>query len=561
MNHSTLFINLDSLVELSNKLNSSRNIEFILNSVILSLMGKLGYFRGGAFAVGKSLNNLQPIVVKGKIHKNLINGFVKKVSYLIPFDKAFHLSLSNKTLKVALQTTDKRIFILIFVSRFKKKELSPEERHYLSLVLNMTSNALEIATSYENLYKTNFELQKRNQLLTTILEINKDHSIYLSKEEITNQIKFRIFGQLIVTKFAIFYEELGKIDKLLNTLSVKIPNKIIEYCLSLSDLLDVNKNKKSIPKEHLDFLLKNEIQFILPLVYHNQTRGAILFGKKFIDIPYTEEDMDFMKALGSSVAIAFENCRLLSEELKRKQYEMELQLALEIQKNLLPKEIPSLEKVEVWGFSKPSRFVGGDYFDIILPNESTLFFAIADVSGKGIPASLLMANVQSALRALVRLDLSLYEMVNHINSVIFQNTTSDKFITFFLGKLDLRSFKLQYINAGHNPPIFLSNSTKEVKFLSKGGYFLGFMNSPIDYEIGEECLQPNDFVLLYTDGVTECTNYKGREFGMRRLEEFVRENSNLDVKSFCDLLHKTIMNYCRRKDLGDDLSIVALKVK
>jgi serine phosphatase RsbU (regulator of sigma subunit) len=125
----------------------------------------------------------------------------------------------------------------------------------------------------------------------------------------------------------------------------------------------------------------------------------------------------------------------------------------------------------------------------------------------------------------------------------------------------LQTLLLQYINAGHNPPIYFSNSTRKIKFLSSGGYFLGFMNSPLDYEIGEEFLQANDFVLLYTDGVTECTNYKGKEFGMNRLVEFVMGNSKLDVKSFCDALYKTIVKYCQRKDLDDDVSVVGLKVK
>ncbi|ROL57019.1 hypothetical protein D9V84_06230 [Bacteroidetes/Chlorobi group bacterium Naka2016] len=562
MNFATLFINLDSLVELSNKLNSSRNVEFILNSVVLSLMGKLGFLRGGAFIVNYETKSINEVVSKGRFDRTILEQFLQGISKEENFDNIYYISKSQNDLKIAIRISDGSLVILVFDSRVRKSDLNPEENHYLSLVLNMTANALEIAKSYDILQKTNLELSKRNQLLTTIFELSRDFSHLLSKGEIVNHIKFRILGQLMVTKFALFYSENDKIEELVNYFDNSLPNKLIEYCLSLNRLLVLRNAEQDYPNEIIEFLKENGVQIISPLTYHNQTRGAMLLGRKYIDKPFTDEDINFIQALGNTVILAIENSRLFQEEINKKQIEKELQLALEIQKNLLPKEIPSFNKIDIWGVSYPAKIVGGDYFDIILPDENHLYFAIADVSGKSIPASLLMANVQSALRLLVRLNLPLLEIINQINSIIYHNTTAEKFITFFLGKLNLETFCLEYINAGHNPPIMLTEGTiQKTKFLSEGGLFLGFQDSPLEYEVGKEYLKKGDFILLYTDGVVECTNFEGKEFGVERLIDFLKSNSNLKAKIFCESLFKHICKYCDNVELSDDVSIVALKVK
>jgi sigma-B regulation protein RsbU (phosphoserine phosphatase) len=524
-------------------------------------MGKLGFLRGGAFIISNDFTKIEEIVVKGQIDKNVILEHIEELSRLPIFEEKFHIKFSSNILLVTLKLTDNRFVLLCFVSRLKKADYLPDEQHYLSLVLNMTANALDITINYENLYKTNIELQRRNQLLTTIFEINRDFSLYLSKDQISSHFKYRIFGQLLVTRFALYYEENGKIEEILNNLSGEISTEFIDFCLSLDNLLIVEIDRKKIPERFHSFLSMNEIQIILPLIYHNQTRGVLILGKKYINETFTKEDINFIQALGNTFTIAIENCRLVNEEIRKKQIEKELQLALEIQQNLLPQKIPTFERVELWGFTTPAKIVGGDYFDIIQSDRQFLYLAMADVAGKGIPASLLMANVQSALRLLVSLDLSLQQIVNYINSIIYHNTTPEKFITFFLGKLNLETLCLEYINAGHNPPILFQKQQKKIKNLTIGGLFLGFIDSPLDYQVGCEILGKDDFLLIYTDGVTECKNSLEEEFGVGRLVEFILNNSHKTAKSFCENLFNQIVSYCETKELGDDVSLLALKIK
>ncbi len=560
MNLSQHFLNLDSLVELSNKLNSSRNLEFILNTILLSLMGKLGFFRGGSFICHKG-KIIQEIVVKGSLDRSVVNFFAQDICRYGEIDKKVQVIFSENFLHIILPFTNEDFVLLILESRFKKSDFTTEENHYLQLVSNMAANALEIASHYQNLYRTNIELQKRNQLLSTLFEINKDFSFYFNKEQIISQLRYRILGQLLVNKFAVFYKENDTIVELLNTLNFVPQINVLSSLFQFGCLTFIDDSPVTIPEVLKEFLTQNQIQIISPMKFQNITRGVLLLGKKYTNQQYTEEDLNFIEAIGNTVILSIENFRLLQEEIKKKNIEKELQLALEIQQNLLPKELPKSENFDLWGISIPAKIVGGDYFDFIQTNHNKLYLAIADVSGKGIPASLLMANVQSTLRILTKMNLSLFDIINHINSIVYKNTTSEKFITFFLGELNIQTLEFKYINAGHNPPVLFRKETGEYIYLTKGGLFLGFLDSPVDYEIGCINLMKNDLLLLYTDGVIECENQNQVEFGIKKLEEFIGLNHFKISKDLCNLLLEEVIDYCGTNEFKDDFSLVVLKIK
>lgn len=559
MNSQQFFISLDSLVELSNKLNSSRNIQFIVNTVILSLMGKLGYLRGGAFFVDDNANVCEEIVIKGNLNRENLKVLLRKFSSLEFDEKKYLTNFLDGNLVILIKNFNQKNLLLVLDARFKKCSLTNEEQRYLTLVLNMAVNALELAYNYEILFRTKIELERRNQLLSTLFEINKDFSSSLTIEQILNHLRYRILGQLLVNKFAVYYYDNGRPVELISTFDVSIKEDDLEILFSFDKIQIVNEelNNQNLPLS----ILNNQVKIISPMKYQNSTRGILLLGKKYNNQPFANEDLHFIEAFGNIVILSIENARLIEEEISKKQLEKELQLALEIQSNLLPKNFPILQNLEVYGFTVPSKIVGGDYFDILNYSESLIYVAIADVAGKGIPASLLMANVQSALHLLVKLDLNLVDIVNNINSIIYRNTTADIFITFFLGKLDLNNFEFSFVNAGHNPPLLYKKQSKNFISLTNGTLFLGFLESPLDIEVGKVNLEKGDLLFLYTDGVVECEDSNGIEFGIANLKTFIKNNYYRNSKEFCELLYEEILRHCGSAQMKDDISCVALKIK
>jgi sigma-B regulation protein RsbU (phosphoserine phosphatase) len=202
--------------------------------------------------------------------------------------------------------------------------------------------------------------------------------------------------------------------------------------------------------------------------------------------------------------------------------EREAAEAAAIQEKLLPREIRRMHGYKIAGTWQSAGLVGGDYFDILALSEATTAFCIADVAGKGMPAALLMSNLQAAVRGLASPALAPELLCNRLNSLIYRNTASDRFITFFYAQLEAPARRVTYVNAGHNPP-FLLHADGSHERLREGGAVLGVFASR-NYDLGSVQLSPGDRLILYTDGVTEACNAAGEEFGEARLLCLLQEN-------------------------------------
>lgn len=556
--HST--INLDSLVDLSNKLSRANNKHFILNTALLSIMGKIAFLRGSAFIYSSETNSFFPLITKGKSKPEPIplsffkNRNLEKIQENIFWEKTSH------SIYILLSYQDSINSLLFLESRLLRKQPSPQELHYINLVSTLTSNALAIAENYDRLVQTKLNLEKQNQLLSTLFEISRDFSSLISKEQILSHLKYRIMGQLLVNRFAVFIKNENTFEEVINRFEYKIPFDLLEELFEIKDIIkckDISFKTTGLE----NFCQINNIQIVSPMLVQGEIQGVLLLGKRFDNQDYSDDNLQFAKAFGNAVILALENSRLIQEEIKREQIEKEIHLALEIQQNLLPREIPTIQGVDVWGITKPAKIVGGDYFDIIKLNENSLLVAIADVSGKGMPAAILMANVQAALKVLAASGLRLDDLVNKLNNLVFNNTTPDKFITFFIGEININQGQFSYINAGHNPPVHFKKQNNKTDFLSKGGLILGLLKGPINYEIGTTKISEDDVILLYTDGVTEATNKEKQEFGEDRLLRKIQMNLHLNSEQICKTLLKEVADFAGNEQLHDDLTIVAIKIK
>lgn len=242
-----------------------------------------------------------------------------------------------------------------------------------------------------------------------------------------------------------------------------------------------------------------------------------------------------------------------AETAERQQEAEELKQALDIQRGLLPKEIPQLPPFEITGAWEPARIVGGDYYDVIRIAKNKLAICIADVAGKGVSAALLMANVQAAVRAFASEYMLPSQVCAQINSVLFTNTAPEKFVTLFYGVLDARARTLQYANAGHLRPLLI-RSSGEKAHLENGGALLGVFAS-WSYEDAVIELEPGDLLLLFTDGITEAMAPDGEEFGEERMLAAVQSAEKRPVSELREQLLSNVKQFSNSR-LSDDATLI-----
>jgi len=247
-----------------------------------------------------------------------------------------------------------------------------------------------------------------------------------------------------------------------------------------------------------------------------------------------------------------------SAEQKRR-LEAELELAHKFQKALLPQQFPEVPGLQIAAFSQPAEIVGGDYFDFLRFQDQAHGFAVADVMGKGLPASMLMASLQASLRILAPENESPAAVAQRLNGLFCHNIHLIKFITLFLGSYDPTTRVLKYCNAGHNPPLWL-RANKSVQWLQPTGAAIGLAES-FTFRQETVTLSPGDILVLYTDGVTEAMNAAREEFGENRLAEFVQRHAALHPKDFIKALRLALNEFAGEQAHHDDVTIVVGKVK
>ena len=242
---------------------------------------------------------------------------------------------------------------------------------------------------------------------------------------------------------------------------------------------------------------------------------------------------------------------------ERSMLEHEMDIARRIQTELLPKQFPKPPGWDIFGFSVPAKQVGGDCYDVIELEDGQLAITIGDVSGKGAPAAILMANVQAAVRALAESGIPPSQLVGRVNTLVHGYTADNVFVTFFYAVLDTRTQHVTYVNAGHNLPCVLrAGGTRE--YLDKGGLVLGVIPG-IDYEEGTVSLSTGDDLVLYTDGVTEAMNGDEEMFGEERLEELLVEHRHKSARDIEEHVYTEIRDFAAGAAQADDLTMVVVK--
>jgi phosphoserine phosphatase RsbU/P len=563
-----LSLDFDALFEFSKLLNSSLDLRFILDHILLSTMGKMIISKGCIllqknaqdFSI-EALKGLPPALIYSQFQ---MNNLPNEIFYLKDLDKRTHKWVKEflgmqLTIGIPVYTKDKTIAVIFFSEKLTKQPFNTKDLYFLKVLSNTASTSIENSMIVSELQKLNKDLDGKIQQLNTLFDLSKEFGILFDNNKIIRLLSYSIMGQLGIQKYAILIRE----EDTLKLSISRIPG-LDNHIEKLNDLLSltspglINSFKSKSVKGCINLLKEHEVKAIVPLQFKNENKGIVLLCDKLNKEEYKNTDTEFLFSLGNLAILSLENARLFKETLEMQRLEEEIQIAKEIQQGLLPKITPTIKNYDIGTLNIPSKQVGGDYFDIIKKSDDRFIFAIADVSGKGIPASLLMSNLQATIHAYAPMFGSLWEITGKINDIIFENTDMSKFITFFWGILNTEENSFSYVNAGHNPPMLI-HSNKEVEYLESGGIILGVTPTSIPYIEGKVFLKKGDLLFCYTDGVTESMNSKGEEFTEKRLLKLLLDKKDESCKTLINSLHNEVLNHAGGIQQYDDLTVIAIK--
>ncbi|MFT5314904.1 MAG: serine phosphatase RsbU (regulator of sigma subunit) [Candidatus Krumholzibacteriia bacterium] len=311
------------------------------------------------------------------------------------------------------------------------------------------------------------------------------------------------------------------------------------------------------------FLVTNGIQLLIPMVTQERLMGIVALPNRPGDGEYQVYELQLLSIVAGQVAMQIENSRLYEEEVAKQKLEEEMTMARRIQSRLLPSTLPSYDGVSLEAVNVSSKQVSGDYYDIFERTDGKMALVIADVSGKGVPASLLASNIQAALRGQCHTNDAPGLVLERINQQIHASTEPEHFATLFLAIFDPDTRSLQYSSGGHNPPILMRNDGS-LELLEKGGLPLGAFDFG-SYDEGNVCLNPGDLLFLYTDGLTETKDRDDDlDFGEDRLNDLLRDNREVALPDLFATVNTALQSFsglAEDQSADDDITMIALKIE
>ncbi|TAH42599.1 MAG: serine/threonine protein phosphatase [Bacteroidetes bacterium] len=397
------------------------------------------------------------------------------------------------------------------------------------------------------------ELHVKKLQLHWLLQITKAINYNFSTKQMLDVYEHVLNSQLKVEKLALLIH----VNEWSCALSYGTDKGMREFDLEKT-LEELNKLHNLETEKDLWI---NTFDTMLP-VYHKDhiLAYALLGGFENSVIPNKNELLSFVQTITNLIVVAIENNNIAQEKIRQAGIRKELELAAQMQTLLFPVDLPSTVDFDLHATYLPHQEVGGDYYDFIPLNDDEFVFCMADVSGKGIPAALLMSNFQANLHAHVHHISSLSSLIRLLNTKVYSSAKGEKFITFFIGRYNIRTKELQYVNAGHNPPFLIHE--KVVYMLNEGSTGLGMFDQLPFVNAGKVFIPENAQLHCYTDGVTDAENSKDEDFGMHRLREFLTARTHMkDIKLLQEELVSSLKAFKESRDFTDDITLLSFLFK
>lgn len=398
------------------------------------------------------------------------------------------------------------------------------------------------------------KLEKKELELNALLEITQAINNNVSEDSLYKIFKFTLRSNLQLTKLALFVRD--------ETWNCKVNFGTTADFLKLRLDSRFEMVKRIHQMTEFDECTFHEFDMVIPIAHKSETLALVFVAglNHQPNSPELEENVKFIQALSNIIVVAIENMKLANRQLQQEAFRKELEIASDVQQFLFPEKLPNTEHLKIEASYLPHDIIGGDYYDYIPINKNQFLICVADVSGKGIPAALMMSNFQASLRTLLRQTPNLTEIVEALNYQVFDNAKGEKFITFFGAIYDINLRTMVYVNAGHNPPL-LFDKKNGVQLLEDGSTVLGAMH-PLPFINEGFITDLSEFTLLaYTDGLTETSNEEGKEFGEESLMKYFENNHQKDLS----IIHQDIIvqldGFKGRNSYRDDITLLTCRVE
>ncbi len=405
---------------------------------------------------------------------------------------------------------------------------------------------VETDTDYKKL------VERKELELAALLEITQAINNNLPEESLYKIFNFTLRSNLNIKKLALFV-----FDKVWSC-KVSFGSQLNFHKIKLDERVKMVKNIHRM--DEFDGCDMDEFDLVIPVSHKADTLALVFVGGMDQRNNHDhEENIRFIQALSNIIVVAIENKKLAGQQLAQEAFRKELEIASDVQRFLFPDKLPNTDRLKVEASYLPHDRVGGDYYDFIPINANQFLICVADVSGKGIPAALMMSNFQASLHTLLRQTANLTEIIEALNYQVLDSAKGEKFITFFGAIYDLKLKTMVYVNAGHNPPVLCTN--KGIRLLEEGCTVLGAMH-PLPFINEGFITDIESFTLFaYTDGLTETVNEKDEEFGLQSLMDYLKDNIDKDLPTIHQDIIVNLDGFKGRNAYRDDITILSCRVQ
>ena len=354
-----------------------------------------------------------------------------------------------------------------------------------------------------------------------------------------------------------FQTMIRKQDSSPNILPYRFDSQITGWMLKNKSPLLINDLKND---ERFKFTDETELPvktlLSVPMSLKGNMIGLLTLFNKKSGSGFSTDDQRLLSIIAAQSAHVIEHARLLQKEQELFKLEEEYRMAKEIQLNILPKQIPAIEGYDIFAINISAKEVGGDYYDFLKLTGNRIAFCLGDITGKGLPAAMLMANLQATLRGQALTQKNVSDNIKNSNVLLFNSTAENRFATLFYGELDFVNHTITYCNAGHDAPLSLFKNN--IKRLTEGGLLMGCFDYA-EFEQKDKQIEPGELLLIFSDGVAEAMNIDHEEFGEEKLIAIVKSSQDLMVKELIEKIVTEVRAHSSKVEQSDDITLLAIK--
>ena len=554
-----------ALLDFNSTLNRSLELPEILDLVLFVAMGETRAAWAGLLLLDGEKKRLVPSARRGRgderwasleLPEPSLEPEISSVGDPSPSDWAKSvLTTTGSALLVPLVKSTRLVGVLLFGDR--GEPYGEDDRLFAELLCVTAAASIDNGRIYKELQTLNRNLSLKVYQLDALFDIARELNRSPDVDRVREVLMTNAMGHVLTTRAVLLHD--GKVAEQRGfALSPDERALLLRGSRELSEIPQ-DQTVSELPEGALRDLLSGlELDTVVPLRSGESSHGALLLGARASGKSLAEEDRGFLRSLASQAAAALDNLRLTVEWIEKQKIEKEMTLAREIQSRLLPDSEPGIDGWDIAGINIPCLTVGGDYFDYVARGDDRHWLVIADVSGKGTGAALLMASVHAALHALAGVgEISLEALTERLNEIVYSSTEVNRYVTAFFSTLDAKTGEMIYLNAGHCYPLLL-RADGDVERLVKGGAVVGML-AELTLGAGKTNLEQGDVLVLYTDGLSETTNPDGEEFEDTRIVEVMRSCRGKPSREIMARLVSGVRLYAAEAGLADDLTLMVVQ--